>query len=330
MFDRKIRAWKVSQDPMKFDAWWEVIGETVGSNPRETLMACMDLFKKVYEDETIGGVIVPVQTKEHPAGEPYLFLNPRCKLPQAEKGSKQIVTELKTKNQDGAETATPKTLNRNWDYSGPTSEGAEAWGTLVPRPTFSDNPTEVVMEFPEYTALGLVDDHRFWEVAIPLPHADGPGIARPTQMVWVPPNPDGNAALVSRYNTTYEAWNEFAKHSESASAIHKTVAKEKELFPVVEVCFWDCVNFAEWAGFQIPTQPDWVFASRGNDTRDFPWGNEEPCDGLVQVSDEVDANAVPAASGYLCAKRPAGHGRYGVIDKCGNAWEWTSTPHDPS
>jgi hypothetical protein len=330
MLDTKIRIWRVSQVFEKFDAWWEEIGETVGENPRDTLRACTDLFKRIYEDETIGGVVVPVQTTENPAGEPCLFLNPRCRLPQAESGSAKIKTELKTKDANGVESSKPVILNRQWDYSGPTKEGAEAWGTLVPRPVFSTDSTEVVMEFPEYTALGLVDDHRFWEVAIPLPHATAPGVARPTQMVWVPPNPEGNAALVSRYNVTYEAWNEFAKNSENASAVQKVVSDEKLLFPVVEVCFWDCVNFAEWAGFQIPTQPDWVFASRGDDTRDFPWGNEEPCEGLVQTTDDVDANVVPTPSGYLSAKRPAGHGRYGVIDKCGNAWEWTSTPHDPS
>lgn len=328
MMDRKIRAWKVSQAPEKFDAWWEIVGETVGDNPRDTLMACSDLFKKVYEDETLGGIAVPIPTTEHPGGELYIFLNPRCKLPQAEKGAQDIQTQLKTKGADGSDVSTPVLLKRAWDYSGPTDEGAEKWGTLVPRPIFSATSKEVEMEFPQYEALGLVNDHRFWEIAIPLPHVDRPGMVRPTQMVWLPPNSDGHASAMSRYNVTNEAWNEFAKCSVYVSALRKKVPEGKELYPATEVCFWDGLSFAEWAGFQIPTQAEWLFASRGNDERDFPWGNEEPCEGLVQTSDEVDANATESASGYLCAKRPAGHGCYGVNDKCGNTWEWTSTPHD--
>jgi hypothetical protein len=330
--NRTIKVWKLSTDPNKFDAWWETVGETVGDNVWDIMQNCQELLQKLFADKTVGGVSVPAPTKLHPEGERFLFANPAAKILQkVDKGSAKIHTELKTKSADGQEISTKVTLDRHWDYSGPTEEGAASWGSMVPRCTFPDPETKkVVFEFPKYTDLGLVDDHRFWEIALPLPHATAPGIARPTQMVWVAPdNENGNAAFVSRYNATYEAWNHFADNSYSSSAIRKEVSQEKLYHPVVEVCFWDCVLFAEWAGFTIPTQPEWVFASRGNDTRDFPWGNEEPCEGLVQMNDEVDANAVITPSGYLSAKRPAGHGRYGVNDKCGNAWEWTSTPHNP-
>ncbi|MCZ6788099.1 MAG: formylglycine-generating enzyme family protein [Planctomycetota bacterium] len=91
--------------------------------------------------------------------------------------------------------------------------------------------------------------------------------------------------------------------------------------PVVGVSFRDAMQYAKWAGKELPTESQWEKAGRGNDGRTFPWGNDPPgasdaCFGLDPVT------GGPSAVG----KTLRNVSPYGVHDMCGNVWEWTTSP----
>lgn len=90
--------------------------------------------------------------------------------------------------------------------------------------------------------------------------------------------------------------------------------------PVVGIGFNDAVQFAKWAGKELPTELQWEKAARGTDGRPYPWGNDPPgasdaCFGLDPVE------GAPTAVGQALRNVSP----FGVQDICGNVWEWTTS-----
>jgi len=100
--------------------------------------------------------------------------------------------------------------------------------------------------------------------------------------------------------------------------------------PVVHVGWEDASAYAEWAGKELPTEPEWEHAARGGLVgRDFAWGDELSPDGARLAN--------TWQGGFPWQDRdPDGHRRtspvgsypangYGLLDMVGNVWEWTTT-----
>src|SRR5438874_4140331 len=99
----------------------------------------------------------------------------------------------------------------------------------------------------------------------------------------------------------------------------------QELLPVANVSYDDAIAFAAWRSkrdgvtYRLPTEEEWEFAARNGEKDNlYPWGNSWEA-GRAAIQ-ESGVGAPQAVGTY-----PQGMNRWGVIDLCGNVWEWTSS-----
>lgn len=93
--------------------------------------------------------------------------------------------------------------------------------------------------------------------------------------------------------------------------------------PVVGVSWYEALAFCRWLGeaITLPTEQQWQRAAQGDDGREYPWGNEAPNKALCNWNRDID-ETTPVT------QYPDGASPYGVMDMCGNVWEWCRTGWD--
>jgi formylglycine-generating enzyme required for sulfatase activity len=108
----------------------------------------------------------------------------------------------------------------------------------------------------------------------------------------------------------------------------------RERHPVVQVCWFDAVKYAEWAGKRLPTEAEWEYAARGGlQGADFVWGAELNPQGrhMANIWQGRFPHRNSAEDGYATTA-PVGSfppNRYGLYDMAGNVWEWCADWYRP-
>ncbi|MHC1770785.1 MAG: formylglycine-generating enzyme family protein [Flexilinea sp.] len=96
-------------------------------------------------------------------------------------------------------------------------------------------------------------------------------------------------------------------------------------YPVVNVNWIQASDYCKWTGKNLPSDAQWMTAASGNEDVSYPWGNEIP--DINRLNADRSVMGLSPVGTY-----PSGMSFFGVMDMCGNVWEWTDkgrTAADP-
>jgi formylglycine-generating enzyme required for sulfatase activity len=108
----------------------------------------------------------------------------------------------------------------------------------------------------------------------------------------------------------------------------------RDRHPVVHVSQSDAAAYAAWVGKELPTETEWEYAARGGlEGATYAWGDSPTVRGRMMAN--TWHGRFPhenlRTDGYQRTS-PVGSfppNGYGMVDVCGNVWEWTRTPFTP-
>lgn len=127
---------------------------------------------------------------------------------------------------------------------------------------------------------------------------------------------DVPAFRIARTPVTNAQWQEFA------DATGRPAPNGPADHPVTGLPWAEAAAYCAWLGVRLPTEDEWERAARGDDTREYPWGDVfEPRRANLQ---EYGAGGTLPVGSF-----PAGASPFGVLDLAGNCDEWTSTLYAP-
>ncbi len=136
------------------------------------------------------------------------------------------------------------------------------------------------------------------------------------------------AYRIGKYPVTVGLWKKFVAATQNKCDPDSLEGPDNH--PAHDVSWHDACTFGEWLTDEwrktgkigadetarLPTEAEWEKAARGDDKREWPWGNE---------FDPGRANTSESGIGRACAVGifPSGESPYGCLDMAGNVWEWT-------
>jgi serine/threonine-protein kinase len=153
---------------------------------------------------------------------------------------------------------------------------------------------------------------------------------RRTDGFWIGKAPVTTAAFLAFVRET-----EYSAHAYYTSK----VAPQQLDHPAKFVSWSDALAWCAWAStrakakVRLPAEVEWEKAARGTDGRTYPWGREEPTSrygNLIELGANVKTIGEDAWNYTTPVGKfsPAGDSPYGLIDTCGNVWEWCADSYD--
>lgn len=88
-------------------------------------------------------------------------------------------------------------------------------------------------------------------------------------------------------------------------------------YPVVHVTWEQANSYCTWAKRRLPSEAEWERAARGDDFRNYPWGDEPPSEHYANFDRLV--NDTSRVGSYTQGASP-----FGALDMAGNVWEWVA------
>lgn len=88
-------------------------------------------------------------------------------------------------------------------------------------------------------------------------------------------------------------------------------------YPVVHVTWGQASLYCAWVERRLPTEAEWERAARGDDFRNYPWGDEPPNEMYANFNRLV--NDTSRVGSYAPGASP-----FGALDMAGNVWEWVA------
>lgn len=116
---------------------------------------------------------------------------------------------------------------------------------------------------------------------------------------------------------------EYARFDSSYS-----VPKGQENTPVTHVRRDQAEAYLQSVGKRLPSAEEWEKAARGNDGRRYPWGNDWNYKKGNLTEHGRDHSFCSFGRMKPVGSFPQGASPYGLLDMCGNAWEWVSDDKD--
>ncbi len=86
---------------------------------------------------------------------------------------------------------------------------------------------------------------------------------------------------------------------------------------MVHVTWGQAKDYCAWAERRLPSEAEWERAARGDDFRNFPWGDEPPNETYANYNRLIDDTS-------RVGSYPAGASPFGALDMAGNVWEWVA------
>jgi formylglycine-generating enzyme required for sulfatase activity len=107
------------------------------------------------------------------------------------------------------------------------------------------------------------------------------------------------------------------------------IGGERKLHPANCVDQEQAAKYCATRGKRLPTEAEWERAARGDDGRDWPWGNQPPATCWQAILTGVNGTCGERRGTREVGSTIDGKSPFGAFDMAGNVFEWVADGFEP-